>query len=157
MVPCPRNVKSIRYKWIYTVKHKSDGTLDQYKARLVAIGYSQEYGIDYLQKFAPVAKMTTVRIILALATAQQWSINQMNVKNAFLHGKLHKTIYMKPPLGLSLSTPNEVCKLKRSLYSLNKLHVNGSVLSRMLSSLLVFDKVNMTHPCFFLNLLMALF
>jgi Reverse transcriptase (RNA-dependent DNA polymerase) len=100
---------------------KSDGTLDRYKARLVALGYSQEYGIDYHQTFAPVAKMTTVRLVLALVAAQQWSIKQMDVKNAFLHGELNEVIYMKPPPGLILNAPNEVCRLKRSLYGLKQI------------------------------------
>jgi Reverse transcriptase (RNA-dependent DNA polymerase) len=120
LVHCPKNVKPIGCKWVYTIKQKPNGTVDRYKARLVALGYSQEYGVDYHQTFAPVAKMTTVRVVLALAAGQNWSIKQMDVKNAFLHGELHEIIYMKPPPGLSLSSPNQVCKLKRSLYGLKQ-------------------------------------
>lgn len=65
-MPCPKNVKPIECKWIYSIKLKSDGTLNHYKAWLVVLGNRQEYGIDYEEMFAPVAKMTTVRTILAI-------------------------------------------------------------------------------------------
>ena len=88
-VPCPPTVKPIRSKWVFfSVKLRSDGSLDRYKARLVALGNKQEYGVDYEETFAPVAKMTTVRTIVAIAASQSWRLYQMDVKNAFLHGDL---------------------------------------------------------------------
>lgn len=72
IVPCSSHVKPTGCKWIYSVKLKPDGTLDHYKARLVALGNCQEYGIDYDETFAPLAKMTMVRILLALAASQHW-------------------------------------------------------------------------------------
>jgi uncharacterized protein (DUF2344 family) len=85
---------------------------------LVALGNKQEYGIDYLQTFAPVAKMITVGVALALAAAHNWSIVQIDIKNVFLHGELKETVYVKPPPDLTLNSHDKVCKLKRSLYGL---------------------------------------
>lgn len=88
VVPCPSTVKAIGCKWVFSVKLRVDGTLDRYKARLVALGNRQEYGVDCEETFASVAKMTTVRTILSIATSQGWPLHQMDVKNAFLHGDL---------------------------------------------------------------------
>lgn len=120
MVSCPPNVKPIGSKWIYTLKLKSDGSLDRYKARLVALGNKQEYGLNYDETFAPVAKMTTVRTILAIASSKSWPLHQLDVKNAFLHGELKEEIYMKLPTGMTITAPNAVCKLRRSLYGLKQ-------------------------------------
>jgi hypothetical protein len=120
VVPCPSNVKAIGCKWVYSVKLRSYGTLDRYKARLVALGNRQEYGADYEETFAPVAKMTTVSTVISIAASQGWPLHQMDVKNAFLHGDLKEDIYMTPPLGLFSSPSSAVCKLKRSLYGLKQ-------------------------------------
>ena len=98
----------------------SYGSLDRYKARLVALGNKQKYGVDYEEIFSPVAKMTTVRTILSIAASQSWRLHQMDVKNAFLHGDLQEEIYMKLPSGMTTSSPHDVCKLRRSLYGLKQ-------------------------------------
>ena len=77
--------------------------MDRYKARLVALGNNKEYGVNYEETFAPVAKMTTVRTILTLAASNDWPLHQMDVKNVFLHGDLKECIYMKPLRIVSLS------------------------------------------------------
>ena len=120
IVPCPPTVKPIGSKWVFSVKLRPYGSLDRYKARLVALGNKQEYGVDYEETFAPVAKMTTVRTILAIAALQSWRLHQMDVKNVFLHGNLHKEIYIKLPSGMTTSSPHDVCKLRRSLYGLKQ-------------------------------------
>eukprot|EP00268_Persea_americana_P018509 TRINITY_DN19252_c0_g1_i1.p1 TRINITY_DN19252_c0_g1~~TRINITY_DN19252_c0_g1_i1.p1 ORF type:complete len:133 (+),score=26.04 TRINITY_DN19252_c0_g1_i1:3-401(+) len=83
LVPAPTDASVIGSKWIYSIKVHSDGSLDRYKARLVAQGYKQECGIDYEETFAPVAKMTTICTLLCVVAACNWLLWQMNVKNAF--------------------------------------------------------------------------
>ena len=114
------SVKPIGCRWIYSIKLKFDGSLDRHKARLVALGNRQEYGIDYEETFAPVAKMTTVRLLLAIAASQSWPLYQMDVKNAFLHGDLKEEVYMQIPQGVTSPTKKSVCHLRRSLYGLKQ-------------------------------------
>ena len=100
------------------MKLHSDGSIDQYKAKLVVLGNKQEFGVDYQETFALVAKMTIVRTILAIATSESWQMHHMNVKNSFLHVDLQEEIYIKLPTGMPSPLSNVVCKLKHSLYGL---------------------------------------
>ena len=90
-----KDKKAIGCRWIYTVKYQADGTLDQYKARLVAKWYTQTYEIDYEETFALVAKMNAVRIIISLAAHFGWEMHWFDVKNVFLHGSLEEEVYME--------------------------------------------------------------
>jgi hypothetical protein len=120
IVPYPSSVNPLGSKFVFSIKRRSDGSIDRYKARLVALGNKQEYGLDHDETFTPVAKMTTVRTILALAASQSWPLYQMDVKNVFLYGDLKEDVYLKLPSGMSTSLSNDVCKLKRSLYGLKQ-------------------------------------
>lgn len=130
----PVNRKSIGCKWIYKTKVKADGSIDKYKARLVTLGYKQTYGIDYVETFAPVEKMATVRALLAVAAMKEWHVHQLDVSNAFLNGDLEETVYMAMPQGytshgsrinhgqmeMQTKRPQLVCRLLKALYGLRQ-------------------------------------
>ncbi|KAJ9554477.1 hypothetical protein OSB04_018522 [Centaurea solstitialis] len=121
LVPRPTDTNIIRCHWLFRHKFRSDGTLERYKARLVVNGKSQEVRVDCDQTFSPVVKPSTIRIVLSLAMGRKWDIHQLDVKNVFLHGDLHETVFMHQPLGFcNPSYPDYVCKHRKSLYGLKQ-------------------------------------
>ncbi|KAA0056830.1 putative mitochondrial protein [Cucumis melo var. makuwa] len=104
-------------KWCTAMCEEFDAL--QAQARLIAKGYHQVQGFDFDETFSPVVKKPTIRIILALAAQYNWSLTQLDVKNAFLHDILQETVYMSQPIGFKDKTyPNHVCPLHKSLYGL---------------------------------------
>ena len=92
---------TIGCKWVYKIKTQSDGTVDLYKARLVARGFIQEYEIDYEETFAHMARLSYVRTLIVVSRARKWPLFQMDVKNAFLNSELSEEVYIKLPPGYS--------------------------------------------------------
>ena len=118
LVERPRH-NVVSNKWVLKIKRKPNGEIERYKARLVARGFSQVPGVDYQETYAPVANMTSIRMLFAFAAIENLKIAQFDVKTAFLYGDLDETVYMEQPQGFE-EDPNKVCQLKRSLYGLKQ-------------------------------------
>eukprot|EP00253_Pinus_taeda_P023609 PITA_23609 len=112
MVELPAGRKPIGSKWVFKKKTNAEGKVEKYKARLVAKGYSQVSGIDFGDMFSPVAKVTSIRLLLSIAAAFDFEVEQMDVKTTFLHGDLEKEIYMKQPEGFAVKGKKELVYVK---------------------------------------------
>ena len=147
LVEAPEGVKPIECKWVYKRKIGADGQVETYKARLVAKGFRQRQGIDFDETFSPVALLKSIRILLAIAAYYDYEIWQMDVKTAFLNGKLEEEVYMTQPEGF-LSKGNEhlVCKLLRTIYGLRQASRRWNI--RFDETIKEFDFIkNIDEPC----------
>ncbi|KAG6706623.1 hypothetical protein I3842_07G230600 [Carya illinoinensis] len=116
----PSGKKALHNKWVYRVITEHDGS-KRYKARLVVKGFQQKQGIDYSEIFSPVVKITTIRMVLAMVATEDLFLEQLDVKTTFLNGDLEEDIYMHQPEGFVVQgKEGSVCRLKKSLYGLNK-------------------------------------
>ena len=97
LVPAAPGINLVGCKWVYKLKLHSDGSIARYKARLVDKGFHQQPGIDYTETFSPVVKLATVRLILTIAVSFRWSLRQLDISNAFLHGFLKEEVYVSQP------------------------------------------------------------
>ncbi|KAG7593481.1 Reverse transcriptase RNA-dependent DNA polymerase [Arabidopsis thaliana x Arabidopsis arenosa] len=121
LVPKPAEINLLGCRWIFKTKINADGTLDKLRARLVAKGYEQEEGVDFLETYSPVVRTATVRMVLHTAVSERWDIKQLDVKNAFLHGDLQETVYMRQPPGFEdPEKPDHVCLLHKAIYGLKQ-------------------------------------
>jgi Reverse transcriptase (RNA-dependent DNA polymerase) len=118
-VTTPKGANIVSCKWVFKLKRLPDKRIDRYKARLVARGFTQQYGVDYNETFAPVVRMKTLRVLLAIAAAEDLEIHQMDVVTAYLAGELEEEIYITPPPGMP-GTEGLVCRLWKGLYRLKQ-------------------------------------
>lgn len=119
LVDRPVGQRIVDNRWVFKVKRNTDDSIERYKARLVARGFTQEYGVNYFETFSPVVRFTSIRIILAIAAKRKMHMKQFDVKTAFLNGELNENVYMEQPIGFRDGT-NKVCKLEKSLYGLKQ-------------------------------------
>nr|GFA81328.1 retrovirus-related Pol polyprotein from transposon TNT 1-94 [Tanacetum cinerariifolium] len=121
LVPASDNISPLTLKWLFKNKHDEEQTVIKNKSRLVVRGYHQKEGINFEDSFAPVARMEAIRIFLAYAAHKSFTVFQMDVKTAFLHGSLKKDVYVCQPEGfIDADHPSHVYKLKKALYGLKQ-------------------------------------
>ena len=128
LVPPYPSQNLVNCKWVFHIKHKLDGSIERYKAQLVTKGFHQHPSIDYHDTFGLVVKPTTIRVILSLVLSNEWSLQQLDVNNVFLHGHLFEDVYMVQPLGFIDQIFPTICVIfvKLSMV-LSKLHKHGTL------------------------------
>jgi hypothetical protein len=117
IVPRPKDKSMVSSKWIYKIKHATYGSVEKFKARFVARGFTQKEGIDYDENFAHVTRYTSIQVIIALTSVLGWKLHQMDVKSTFLNGKIEHEVFVEQPDGFVLHKKDtHVCKLRKALY-----------------------------------------
>ena len=121
LVDLPYGAKPTGLKWVFKIKRNSYGTINKFKARLVAKRYVQQHGIDFDEVFAPVARLETIRLLINLAATNRWEVHHLDVKTAFLHGELKEVVYVSQPEGFEIKeSENKVYKFNNALYGLRQ-------------------------------------
>lgn len=121
LIELPPGHKEIDLKWVFKQKKDTNGKVVKHKARLVAKGYVQKFGVDFDEVFAPVTRMETVRLLLALAAQSEWEVHHLDVKSAFLNGELKEKVYVTQPRGFEKEgEEHKVYKLSKALYGLRQ-------------------------------------
>ena len=116
----PERKSIVTSKWIYKIKHTTDGSIEKHKASFVARGFSQVEGIDYEETFSLVARYTSIQMIIFLATSMGWKLHQMDVKTTILNGEIEEEVYIEQADGFMIhEKKSHVCRLKKALYGLN--------------------------------------
>jgi len=127
LVDHPTKCKVRGIEWVYKANYKSNGSLEKYKARLVAKGFAQIEGYNFQETFTPIAKMTTIRMLLAMAAEEGWPVYQMDIKSDLLNGNLEEEVYVEQPPGFVIpGSESKVCCLVKVLYCGNKPQEHGT-------------------------------
>jgi hypothetical protein len=121
IVPRPEGKSVVTSKWIYKIKHATDGSVEKYKVRFVARGFSQVEGVDYDETFTPVSRYTSIHTIIALTTSMSWKLHQMDVNTTFPNDEMDEEVYIEHQEGFMIhNEKSHVCRLKKALYGLKK-------------------------------------
>jgi hypothetical protein len=147
--PKDKSINIVTCKWVFVIKRKADGSLDKYKACLVARCFTQRYGYDYDEAFSPVVKSTTLRLLVGLAAAFQREIVHWDAITAFLNGTLSVIVYMTCPPGYE--TPGKVCKLHKTICCLKQAGREWYIFATKALKTIGFTKIEQDHCLFFLN------
>ena len=145
----PEGANLVSTKWVFTIKTKSDGSVERFKARLVARGFSQEYGIDYTETFAPTVRIDTLRIFLAIVAKLDLECCHFDIKNAFTESQLKEDIYLSPPEGVDVKK-GKVLKALRSLYGLKQASRDWSLLLKAFLIEIGFTQ-SLADPCLYVH------
>jgi hypothetical protein len=117
----PEGKSLVTSRWLYKIKYVVDGSIEKFKARFVAQGFSQVEGVDYDETFTPIARYTLIKVVISIAAEMGWKIHQMDVKTAFLNGLIEEEVFIEQPQGFEVhGRDSHVCRLKKALYGLKK-------------------------------------
>lgn len=145
----PPGTNIVDTKWVFTVKLNPDGAVERFKARLVGRGFTQQYGVDYTETFAPTVQMATLRAFLSIVAAEDLECHHYDIKNAFTESELKEDIYMAPPLGVTVKK-GKVLKILRSLYGLKQSARDWNLLLKSMMLEWGFRQ-SLADPCLFVH------
>ena len=121
VVPRPEGKSIVTYKWLYKIKYVADGSIEKYKARFVARGFSQIEGVDYEETFTPIARYASIRSVISIAVEMGWKVHLMDVNTTFLNGFIEEEVYIEQSEGFEVhGRDSHVCRLRKALYGLKQ-------------------------------------